>query len=80
MSDKKKRALPMTIFVGPTGNGKQKVEHERCLLEVIEHYKDGKPRMLELMRLDDEIDVSENRIFISAYIPKTQLEREDNER
>lgn len=75
-ADKKKQQLPMTIFIGPTGGGREKVEHERCLIEIVDRYKDGRPRMMELIPLDAEIECGKEHTYIAAYIPRAYLERE----
>lgn len=73
---KQKKHLPMTIFIGPIGGARQKIEHEHCLLEVVDRYKDGRPRMLELIPLDNEVECGKEHTYITAYIPKPYLEKE----
>lgn len=81
MASNTEKILPERIFVGPSKDGRSKVEHERCLFEVIEWYKNGTPRMIELIPLDVVLEVgpgAENRRFITGYVPKYYLDPKDS--
>lgn len=69
------------IFIGPTKDRLKKIEHEHCLLEVIDWYKNGTPRLLELIPIESVLEVGGEackRRFITASIPKCYIDEKDS--
>ena len=75
-----KGELPNIIFVAPTGRGKDKIQHNHTVFEIVEFAEDGWPKTLRLMRDDETIDLQQRAeetgeapSFMTAYCQRRSL-------
>lgn len=66
-----RKQLPTMIFIGPTQGGRSKIQHKRCLAEILKLDEYGNPKEFRLIRDDEHLsaDRQNDGLFIPVYVP-----------
>jgi len=70
-----KGQMPDLIFVGPVGEGKQKLRYKQVVFQILQKNPNGTPLTCRLIQDKQTVHLEGGEEFMTAYIPQIMLEK-----